>query len=215
MAITYTGHQTGNSGKTLAVKHEGCVIETRKFQANRNMSDTLDYSDWRTVECHEALVYLGRTRNEFSYDLGKHVERPAAVHELFGWIDVSNHFAWRGADLMHAEVDAFPFGVVKNPNMLADYEAWKADCAEQEKKQIAKFAAHEAAEQARKAQEGKDRPERGKRMKVVSGRKVPIGHTGTVAYVIKNGNVLLKDDSDWQDRKADGVWVMRRHLRAI
>lgn len=57
-------------------------------------------------------------------------------------------------------------------------------------------------------------PEVGKKMVVVKGRKVPKGTEGTVAYVNREGSVLLKKDHEWQDRKAQGVWVTATYLKA-
>lgn len=212
MAIKYTEQY---SDKKVTVKHEGCVIELRTFNARRNMSDTLDYTDFRDVECTEALVYVGRVISAFDYAEGKHVERPALPLERFAWVDCSNHFTWRGSDIVTVEVDAFPFGIVKNPEMLEDYGQWMTARDEQEQRRAEAQAAADIAEQARKAQEEKDRPVKGKRMVVFKGRKVPVGYTGTVAFITASGNVLLKKDSEWQDRKADGVWVMKHNLKAV
>lgn len=51
-------------------------------------------------------------------------------------------------------------------------------------------------------------------MIVAKGRKVPLGTVGTVAYISSSGSVLLKADSEWQDRKAQGTWVSGANLRA-
>jgi len=61
----------------------------------------------------------------------------------------------------------------------------------------------------------KNRPVKGKKMRVVSGRKVPVGTTGTVAFVSQDGlSALIKSDDEWQNRKANGTWVQSRHLAA-
>ena len=52
-------------------------------------------------------------------------------------------------------------------------------------------------------------------MKVIRGKKVPVGHVGTVAYVHSNGGVLLKAANEWQNRKANGVWVDKEYLEAV
>lgn len=211
MAIKYTNSHT----KKITAKYEGCVIEVRSFVSRRNMSDTLDYTDFRDVECMEALVYEGRVTNAWDAVEGKYVERPALPLERFAWVDCSNHFTWRGADLAIAEVDAFPFGVVQNPEMLEDYGLYLTAKDEQTQKRVEAQAAADLVEQARKAQEEKDRPVKGKRMVVFRGRKVPVGYAGTVAFITASGNVLLKKHDQWQDRKADGVWVMKHNLKAV
>lgn len=71
----------------------------------------------------------------------------------------------------------------------------------------------ELARQAR-AREEMNRPVKGKKMKVVKGRKAPVGTVGVVAYVHSDGRVLLKNESEWQDRKANGVWVAAGNLEA-
>jgi len=73
----------------------------------------------------------------------------------------------------------------------------------------------QAARAKQLADEEKNRPVPGKKMKVIRGRKVPVGHIGTVAYVHSNGGVLLKADHEWRDRKANGVWVDRTYLVAV
>lgn len=72
---------------------------------------------------------------------------------------------------------------------------------------------NQAVLEERKAKE-LNRPVPGKKMEVVKGRKVPIGTVGTVAYVSGSGNVLLKADDAWQDRKAQGTWVSSTNLKA-
>jgi hypothetical protein len=69
--------------------------------------------------------------------------------------------------------------------------------------------------QLEKLEEERNRPTVGKRMIVVRGRKVPVGHQGTVAYINREGSVLVKADHEWQDRKAGGVWVPAAYLKAV
>ena len=77
----------------------------------------------------------------------------------------------------------------------------------------AQRARDEAARKFR-AEEERNRPVKGKPMVVFKGRKVPIGTTGTVAFVSDSGRALLKADHEWQDRKAQGTWVPCANLRA-
>jgi len=97
--------------------------------------------------------------------------------------------------------------------MAEDLVAWR-ELQEKTKREAAALQAkRDAEEKARKEEAERNRPVVGKRMEVFKGRKVPIGTTGTVAYVHINGGVLLKNDNEWQNRKANGVWVNREHLR--
>lgn len=72
-------------------------------------------------------------------------------------------------------------------------------------------------ELARKTAEERIRntPVKGKKMIVAKGRKAPVGTVGVVAYIHSNGRVLLKNENEWQDRKANGVWVPAEYLKAV
>lgn len=103
----------------------GRVLKVNKFMAHRNMSDTLDYSDWRTVECCKAFVWLGThavppnnyygepTTTIYAQDSTYtaslsspcYVSRELKAEEQFAWIDCSNHFVWRGEDHLDPTVD--------------------------------------------------------------------------------------------------------------
>lgn len=110
-----------HEGGKVEVLHAGRVLEMRTFQANRNMSDTLDYSDYQTVEVTEALVWLGPVGRPEGRGYG--AERPLEFFEQFAWIDVSNHFAWRSGVFATAAVDA-TMGQGE-PLMWANYLAWQ------------------------------------------------------------------------------------------
>jgi len=57
---------------------------------------------------------------------------------------------------------------------------------------------------------------KGDRVVVVRGRKVPVGTTGRVAWVSSNtGGVLVKDEDKWQIREQNGVWVDPRNLEKL
>jgi len=216
--------------------HEGRVVEVRKYLARRNVSDTLDCSDYQDVVVTEALVYFGRKVSD-----EPHLETPRRVlrksnlnvverwlnhHELkpgeeipplerLGWIDCTNTFVWRGAASLKPTVDAFPLGVgLTDPDFLEDYAVWKAHTEEvarktAEDKRVREEAQHKAQEEIER-----DRPVKGKKMVVFKGRKVKVGTIGTVAYVHESGRVLLKDDDKWQDRGAQGTWVSGSNLKA-
>jgi len=191
--------------------YPGRVIEVRTFVANRNMSDTLDYSDHQHVKCTEALVWRGLTDTDGSFmDCNQQV---LDFHKQFVWVDCSNHFGWRGCDIRTPEVDAFMDDPNTDPMMWVNYIAWKSHVKAEAERIEAKRNADAEADRVRKQEEIKNRPEVGKQMKVVKGRILPKGTTGTVAFV-SGSRVLLKDDSKWQDRKADGIWIPAASLAA-
>lgn len=210
MAIKQTDPLKG----TVTIAFAGRVVRTRTYHATRNMSDTLDYSDFRTVEVTEALVYLGREATEETRYVGPRLRRVGdaiPVHERFVWTDCSNHFTWRGCDHKVPEVDADLAG---EPEMAEDLAAYDEHVAAVAKRQAEMNAAREQAELAANLEAERNRPERGKRMVVAKGRKVPVGLVGTVSYVSGSGSVLLKADHEWQDRQAQGTWVDGSNLRA-
>lgn len=58
--------------------------------------------------------------------------------------------------------------------------------------------------------------EKGDKVVVARGRKVPIGTAGRVSWIsYSTGNVLVKEEDKWQDRHAEGVWVNPRNLEKI
>lgn len=119
VGITYTSSRNGKT--ETSVEYVGRVIKTRSYTARRNMSDTLDYSDYQDVTVHEALVWLGESYTDRW--TGKEV-RPT-VAEQFRWIDVSNHFSWRD----HVRTAATPDATVPvDPSwgtMWTNYYEWE------------------------------------------------------------------------------------------
>ena len=217
MAIEATDTRTGEVTK----RHMGCVVAIRKYTATRNCSDTMDYTDFRTIEVTEALVYFGR---RVPADLKGTMWIGPSMHEYragedippekrLGWVDCTNTFSWRNGVVERPVVDVEWTLVI--PGFIEDYEWWTAREAEILRKSEADHAAAELKRQADAKEAEANRPVKGKRMIVVSGRKVPKGTIGTVAFISGNtGGVLIKADNEWQDRKANGVWVDPRHLRA-
>lgn len=205
MPITHT-----DTNGVQTVTHTFQVVQVRKCRATRNLSDTLDYSDYQTVDVTEALVYMGTTKNVNDYEKGYMVvERP--ILERFEWIDCSNLFTWRGADVMIPTVDK-----VLHPDVVINYVHYREALTALENARAEEMTKRTAEKQRAAAEAEKNRPVKGKDMVVVSGRKVKPGTVGTVAYVSEDGGrVLLKDKKVWQDRKADGIWVQARHLKAV
>lgn len=125
MAIIRSATGWGNRAEEVVEDTEfvGRVIEVERFQDRRNMSDTLDYTDWRTVDCVRALVWLGpvgKPNNQYWT-----TPRPLDFHEQFVWIDCSNHFSDRMGYTLHPEVDADPLKG-GDPLMWANLLAWRA-----------------------------------------------------------------------------------------
>ena len=218
MAIQSTNPQT----KVVSTLYAGRVVEVRTYDATRNHSDTLDYTDFRTTTVTEALVYVGRTGSEYAYRRLSALEdravmdesdkvRELKVNERFDRVDCTNLFVWRGEDHRVATVDP---EALANAEIVEDLAAYRADVAERARIAAEKRAVAEKAEKEVREEMERNRPVLGKRMEVFKGRKVPVGTIGTVAFIHYNGGVLLKNDHEWQTRKANGVWVNPENLRA-
>jgi|688.fasta_scaffold184366_2 hypothetical protein len=126
--------------KATTTQHEGRVVRIERTMQSRNMSDTLDYTDIRTVECVYALVWTGG--------------------EQFSFIDCSNHFAWRGADYLVPTVDeTLDAGAVEalpvweaHQKFLASERAAKAATERAKWEEMKRVEAErEAAKEAKKA----------------------------------------------------------------
>lgn len=142
----------------------GRVIEVKKFLADRNHSDTMDYSDWRRTECTYALVWLG-TRNVPAVGLDGDMPiallensawgiqrdtRDLEFHEQFAWIDCTNICSDRNGYRVDPVVDADPAHYVGEPEMWMNLIAWRSYQAALEAKRVA--AAEKAAAVAAKAE---------------------------------------------------------------
>jgi len=136
----------------------------------RNVSPTMDVSDWQTIQATRALVWLGtrgvppRTGRSSvpttdlrvsPYDADK--VRDLDFHEQFAWVDCSNVFADLHAYHLTPAVDG-PHGLFGDPLMWANLVAWegyhkalaKAE-AEEARKVTEECEAREVAEVAKKA----------------------------------------------------------------
>lgn len=159
MGITFTKFRNGQSESY--VEYAGRVLKTRSYTARRNMSDTLDYSDYQDVTVHEALVWLGESYTDKW--MGKEV-RPT-ITEQFKWIDVSNHFLWRDGVRATALVDAVTPVDPSWGTMWTNYYEWEtiqlaneeARKAEQARLAELKKQAEAAANAKRAAALAKDR----------------------------------------------------------
>jgi len=209
MAIKVTHTNPATQVSTVSHTHEHRVLEVRSYQASRNHSDTLDYTDFAMTTVTEALVYRGRRAPKWSFlpvsETNPLVDVPLA--DRFTWLDCTNLFTWRGQDHMVPTVDRDALAL--DALLAEDYLAWLD--IEAAKQAAARRALDEklAAEQWRIA----NLPKVGVQMTVAKGKKVKVGTTGTVAWIsYKTGGVLLKDDARWQDRNEPGTWVNPEHL---
>ena len=141
MAITKTSYDSKTGTNTVETYFAGRVIEVRRFTETRNWSDTLDYSDYRSTECTEALVWLGthnfpawgtkghpsasqsclRPAGEHSYDAPRDLE----FFEQFAWVDCTNLFSDRNGFTLEAEADVTQTDGTQ-PLLWANYTAFQA-----------------------------------------------------------------------------------------
>jgi hypothetical protein len=125
--------------------YAGRVIEIRRYKAHRNMSDTLDYTDWRTVDCCDALVWLGVEGHPGDYEWNP--SRPLEFHEQFMWVDCSNHFSDRCGYSVHPEVDVHPGS--GEPIMWANLIAWRGHQEGLRRELVARKEAQHAEQRAK------------------------------------------------------------------
>ena len=216
MPITHIRYDA--AGKVIETLNlfKGRVIKIRKFDATRNHSDTLDYSDFRNTECTEALVYIGRVYDKDAADeywASAKVDEEVELERRFKWVDCTNIFVWRGTPERKPEVDPTWLPQLI-PGFLEDYEAWHALMDQRREEAEKKRQERELQDAEHKRIQEQNRPVVGKQMRVARGRKVPVGTVGTVAFISGSGSVLLKDDAVWRDRTSQGRWVDGSYLVA-
>lgn len=171
MPITKTNYTNSYNIASVDTLFAGRVIRIEQLTEIRNWSDTLDYTDMRSVTATYALVWLGthgvppEARHgrpmTYSTPCSWHVPRDLEFHEQFAWIDCTNMFVDRNGYALKAEVDG-DHGMFGEPLMWANLIAWEAYHKavaekraeelriEQEARQ-AEEAAHQAKVAARKA----------------------------------------------------------------
>ncbi|NBW06414.1 MAG: hypothetical protein EBR82_00120 [Caulobacteraceae bacterium] len=162
MAITKTSYDSKTGTTVEETYFAGRVIEVRHFTETRNWSSTLDYSDYRSTECTEALVWLGTHnfppyRNTTKSDLRVNTgclssdahgtRRDLEFFEQFAWVDCTNLFSDRNGFALSAAVDVSQTDG-SEPLLWANYIAFQAYMAAK-----AEAAAKAAAEEARIARE--------------------------------------------------------------
>lgn len=146
------------------------VVAVEVRDEHRNCSNTMDYSDWSTVEAVWALVWLGtrgvppreRTaaRSTTSIRMGRWEEsqvRDLEFHEQFAWVDCTHTFDDINGYSLTPKVDG-EYGLYGEPLMWANLTAWEAyhkalasKQAEEARRKMEAREAEEAAERAKKA----------------------------------------------------------------
>jgi hypothetical protein len=149
---------------------EGRVLRVEHRSEHRNVSDTLDYSDWQTITATWALVWLGTHGAPPSMTTGRPVTgaevyswerdrvRELTIGEQYAWIDCSNVFADRNGFALNPEVDSFDMQLLHGgPEMIEGVAAWEtfhkarlAHEAAEARKVAEEREAREAAEKAKK-----------------------------------------------------------------
>jgi len=169
MAITKTNYKV-NSGNldSVDVLFADRVVRIEQLAETRNWSDTLDYTDMRSVTATYALVWLGTHGvpprswhgRPMTYAVPASWDEPRDLefHEQFAWIDCTNMFVDRNGYALKAEVDG-EYGMFGEPLMWANLAAWEA---------YRKAAAEKRAEELRKEQEARRAEEAAYQAKVAA-----------------------------------------------
>ena len=169
MAITKTNFKV-NSGnfESVDVLFADRVVRIEQLTETRNWSDTLDYTDMRSVTATYALVWLGthgvpphawRGRQKADVVPASWLEpRTLEFHEQFAWVDCTNMFVDRNGYALKAEVDG-EYGMFGEPLMWANLTAWEA---------YHKAAAEKRSEELRKEQEARRAEEAAYQAKVAA-----------------------------------------------
>ena len=134
----------------------GRVLEVDQVTETRNCSDTLDYSDWRTVNAIYALVWLGtegvKPHSGVSGRCSTYVEPTSwskvetlDIIDQFAWVDCTNIFADRNGSSLFPVVDTFDMQLLHGgPLMLDNLATWKVLVAARRDVLLAVFAAQKA-----------------------------------------------------------------------
>lgn len=135
MPITKTNYTNSYNISSVDTLFAGRVIRIEQLTEIRNWSDTLDYTDMRSVTATYALVWLGthgvppEARHgrpmAYSTPCSWHVPRDLEFHEQFAWVDCTNMFVDRNGYALKAEVDG-EYGIFGEPLMWANLIAWES-----------------------------------------------------------------------------------------
>jgi hypothetical protein len=153
MPITKTNYTNSYNISSVDTLFADRVVRIEQMSEVRNWSDTLDYTDMRSVTATYALVWLGthgvppEVRHgrpmTYSTPCSWHVPQDLEFHEQFAWVDCTNMFVDRNGYALKAEVDG-EYGMFGEPLMWANLTAWEA---------YHKAAAEKRTEELRKEQE--------------------------------------------------------------
>ena len=150
-----------NSDGTSKKLFIGRVLEVEKTTENRNCSDTLDYSDFRTTACTYALVWLGEVgvlptargrQTTYSEAFEWEATQQLSVGDQFAWVDCTNLFADRNGCSLSAEVDTFDMQLLHGgPLMLDNLVTWRQVTLQRKEQYLAERAAAKAEYDAAEA----------------------------------------------------------------
>src|SRR5690606_18301460 len=141
---------------TVTLTHVDRVVAVRSHEEVRNTSDTLDYTDFRTVRSTYAVVYQGRTREDGT---------PREPIERFAIVDCTNLWTHRGQPHREPVVDEH---ALEDPEIAADYAAWRSLLRDKAEKAHKERQLREEERRRQVEERRRNRPERGKQMRVVS-----------------------------------------------
>ena len=135
MPITKTNYTNSYNISSVDTLFAGRVIRIQQLTETRNWSDTLDYTDMRSLTATYALVWLGthgvppevRHGRPMTYSTPCSWDKPRDLefHEQFAWIDCTNMFVDRNGYALKAEVDG-EYGMFGEPLMWANLIAWES-----------------------------------------------------------------------------------------
>ncbi len=135
MPITKTNYTNSYNISSVDTLFAGRVIRIEQLTEIRNWSDTLDYTDMRSVTATYALVWLGthgvpphawHGRQKADVVPASWLEpRTLEFHEQFAWVDCTNMFVDRNGYALKAEVDG-EYGMFGEPLMWANLIAWES-----------------------------------------------------------------------------------------
>ena len=165
MPITKTNYTNSYNISSVDTLFADRVIRIQQLTETRNWSDTLDYTDMRSVTATYALVWLGthgvppevRHGRPMTYSTPCSWDKPRDLefHEQFAWVDCTNMFVDRNGYSLKATVDG-EYGLFGEPLMWANLVAWEA---------YHKAAAEKRAEELRIEQEARHAAEEAEKAK--------------------------------------------------
>ena len=164
MAITKTNYKVNNGNlDSVDVLFADRVVRIEQLVETRNWSDTLDYTDMRSVTATYALVWLGThgvpprswhgrpmtAAFPASWDI---YFRGLEFHEQFAWVDCTNMFVDRNGYALKAEVDG-EYMMFGEALMWANLIAWEAHHKAVREENLRKAEEVRQEVEAQKAQE--------------------------------------------------------------